>query len=44
MTNEELTKILKEHKKWLAGNGGERADLQYANLQGANLRILHFWT
>ena len=39
----DLKKILDEHAKWLAGNGGERADLQgadllWADLQGADLQ------
>ena len=39
---EELRSILESHKKWLAGEGGERADLRnadlrYADLRGANL-------
>jgi len=38
MKPEELKKILREHKKWLAGNGGKRADLQGADLRGARLQ------
>jgi len=38
MNNEELNKILDDHKKWLNGDGGIRADLRDANLCGANLR------
>jgi hypothetical protein len=37
MKQEELNKILEEHKLWLNGKGGTRADLQGANLLGANL-------
>ena len=37
MKPEELKKILKKHRKWLFGDGGERADLSDANLSGANL-------
>jgi hypothetical protein len=37
-TVEELREILAEHGKWLRGEGGNRADLQDANLQRANLR------
>ena len=33
-----LEKILEEHKKWLSGDKGIRADLSVANLRGANLR------
>ncbi|UCF13207.1 MAG: pentapeptide repeat-containing protein [Thermoplasmatales archaeon] len=36
MNKEELNKILEDHKKWL-NEGGERANLRYANLHGANL-------
>ncbi len=35
---EELRNILESHKKWLAGEGGKRADLRNADLSGANLR------
>ena len=39
MTQEELNVILKKHKKWLQGEpGGERANLQRADLQRANLQ------
>ena len=38
MTQEEFNAILENHKKWLEGNGGERANLKGANLCGANLR------
>ena len=38
MTQNELDKILKNHKKWLNTDGGNRADLRGADLQGANLR------
>ena len=38
MTQNELDKILKNHKKWLNGeDGGIKADLQAANLQGTDL-------
>jgi len=33
----ELNKIIREHKKWLMSEGGERADLSFANLSSANL-------
>ena len=40
MTQNELDKILKNHKKWLAGeDGGSRANLRGANLRGANLQV-----
>ena len=34
----DIKKILMTHAEWLAGNGGERANLREANLSGANLR------
>jgi hypothetical protein len=37
MEQSELKEILEQHKLWLDGRGGERADLGYANLQNANL-------
>jgi Family of unknown function (DUF5758)/Pentapeptide repeats (8 copies) len=37
MTQEELTNILEDHKKWLTEQGGSRADLSGANLSRANL-------
>ena len=38
MTQNELDKILENHKKWLNGeDGGSRANLRGANLRGANL-------
>ena len=47
MTQDELNKVIEEHKKWLEGIGGKLAnlrdadlvdaDLTYANLGGANL-------
>lgn len=33
----DIQKILAEHKKWLNGVGGTRADLSWANLSWANL-------
>ena len=36
-TQEQLKKILDNHKKWLRNEGGSRADLSRANLSGANL-------
>lgn len=39
MTQNEIDKILENHKKWLAGeDGGSRANLRGANLRGANLQ------
>ena len=38
-TPEELAEVLEKHRLWLDDEeGGERADLSYANLRGANLR------
>ena len=37
MTAEKLAEILENHKKWLANDGGRRANLSGANLIGANL-------
>ena len=36
--NDELQAILESHKKWVDGNGGERANLRGADLIGADLR------
>ena len=38
MTVDELQVILEEHKKWLEGNGGRRADLRGFDLRGFDLR------
>ena len=39
MTQEKITEILKSHAEWLQNcEHGERADLRYADLSGANLR------
>ncbi|EAW7133873.1 hypothetical protein FG269_05205 [Listeria monocytogenes] len=37
MNQEALNIILKKHKEWLRGVGGERADLRHADLRGADL-------
>ena len=37
MTREELDRVLELHRKLLAGEGGQRADLRGANLSGAHL-------
>lgn len=38
MTRTELSEILEKHRKWLVDeDGGERADLSYADLRGADL-------
>jgi len=38
MSTDELKTILEQHKLWLEDNGGERANLRGADLQGANLQ------
>ena len=38
MTAEKLAEILENHKKWLANDGGFRANLRGADLRGADLR------
>ena len=38
MTKKELAEVLADHRKWRAGDGGKRADLQDAYLQRANLQ------
>ena len=38
MNTDELKTILEQHKLWLNNEGGERANLRCADLQGANLR------
>lgn len=35
---DELKSILEQHRLWIDGDGGKRADLQRANLQRANLQ------
>ena len=37
MTKEELADVLAEHKSWIEGKGGRRANLARANLARANL-------
>ena len=37
MEQTELNKILKQHKLWIDGKGGKRANLEGANLKDANL-------
>ena len=41
MDRQKLEAIIKNHGKWLRGEGGERADLQYAYLQRADLQRAH---
>ena len=42
MKQEILNDILKKHKEWLSGNGGERAGLRFADLRNADLRYADF--
>ena len=37
MKKDELNSVIENHKKWLKGEGGYRADLSGANLSGADL-------
>jgi glutathione S-transferase len=37
MDMEKLDEVLEDHKKWVSGTGGEKADLCMANLSRANL-------
>jgi hypothetical protein len=37
MNKEELTKILEDHRRWVSGEGGKRADLCEADLGGTDL-------
>jgi hypothetical protein len=37
MTKEEIAAVLADHLKWLCGEGGKRARLDGASLNGANL-------
>lgn len=43
MTPEELKEILKKHRLWLEGEGGERANLSGADLSRADLRQASLW-
>jgi uncharacterized protein YjbI with pentapeptide repeats len=38
MTPDAIKQVLAEHAKWLAGDGGTRANLSWADLRGADLR------
>jgi len=38
MDTRQIDKILKEHKKWLEGDGGQRADFRLTDLRNANFR------
>ena len=38
ITAERLAAVLADHKAWLAGQGGRRADLRGADLRDADLR------
>ena len=39
MNKEQLVAVLEQHKKWLAGTGGQRANLYGANLSRADLSV-----
>ena len=39
----DIKKILEDHKIWLRGHGGSRADLSRADLSGANLSGANLW-
>lgn len=38
MTKKELQEVLEKHRQWINGDGGERAVLRLADLEGADLR------
>jgi hypothetical protein len=38
MDSNKLAEIIREHKKWLTGDGGQRADMRDANMRGANMQ------
>ena len=38
ISQEDLNQILENHKKWLSGEGGERADLSEVDLSGVDLK------
>jgi len=38
MDSNKLSEIIREHKKWLTGDGGQRANMRGANMQRANMR------
>lgn len=39
MTREELQKVLAEHKKWVNGEDGKRADLRHTDLSATDLSL-----
>jgi hypothetical protein len=43
MDKEKLQGVLEDHKRWLIGEGGERADLSDADLRYADLRGANLW-
>ena len=43
VNGKQLSDILENHKKWLLSQGGERANLQKADLRNANLRNADLW-
>ncbi len=38
MEKKELAKVIREHKEWVLGSGGQRADLRGSDLRGSDLR------
>ena len=43
MSATEIQAVLSEHKKWLSGEGGNRANLRDLNLWGANFSGVNLW-
>ena len=41
INQEELNKIVREHELWLKGEGGKRANLEYADLKYVNLKYVN---
>ena len=37
MEQKDLNNVLEQHRKWLAREGGRKADLRWADLSGADL-------
>ncbi|WP_277953037.1 pentapeptide repeat-containing protein, partial [Listeria monocytogenes] len=42
MNQAELDVVIEKHEKWLRDGYGERANLSYANLRGANLNWINW--
>jgi hypothetical protein len=43
MNKKKLAKILEEHKKWVNGEGGKRANLRNADLRNTDLHEVNLW-